>query len=399
MENLDVSPRFDAYSKVIIHVDEETTYVAGTDTGRVLEIDNPFGTQAMANQLLQRLSGFQYQPYEATGALLDPTAEIGDALSTTTTYGGIYRRDRKFGRLMKADVAASEDEEIDHEFQYDTPEHREFIRATENLKEYTRASFTVAQNAITAEVERATASEGELRATFNIRADEITAEVNTKVAANGGNNTSGSFSWSLTSSGHRWYANGSNTPVFSITKDGAYVNGEIRATKGTIGGFTIGDNAIYKNISEYGGTQSTGVYIGTNGIQLGQRFKVDSSGNMEASNITATSMRLKGTLTFLNDDGTSAGTMTAANLRQGAAYANAGHSNWDAAHVSTSSGGYCYGGAGGGYAAMNVFSGNQTAAVLGCSRFYLGGSAVGRTSISFVDGNGRTRTMYYLGWG
>ena len=57
LTNLEVSPQFNSYSKVIIHVSDETTYVSGNDDGRTLEIDNPFGTQAMADAILNSLSG------------------------------------------------------------------------------------------------------------------------------------------------------------------------------------------------------------------------------------------------------------------------------------------------------------------------------------------------------
>ena len=148
ISSLDVSPQFDNYSKVVIHVSDETTYVAGNDTGRTLEIDNPFGTQAMARNILAQLTGYQYQPYTAQGALLDPAAEIGDAVNMRGAYGGIYTRERTFGRLMKADVSAPHDEEINHEYQFESPEKREFKRSIGEVK----ASLIIANDRITAEV-------------------------------------------------------------------------------------------------------------------------------------------------------------------------------------------------------------------------------------------------------
>ena len=131
---VDVSPAFDAYSKVIIHISDDTQVVAGNDSGRTLEIDNPFGNQEMADRMLASLQGFQYRPYTANGALLDPAAEIGDALSTETSYGGIYTRSRNFGRLMKADVSAPTDEEIDHEYKFESPTERKFKRTVGEVK-------------------------------------------------------------------------------------------------------------------------------------------------------------------------------------------------------------------------------------------------------------------------
>ena len=128
VSTVDVSPAFDAYSKVVIHISDDTQVVAGNDSGRTLEIDNPFGNQEMADRMLASLRGFQYRPYTANGALLDPAAEIGDALNTETSYGGIYTRSRNFGRLMKADVSAPTDEEIDHEYKFVPKSERKIER-------------------------------------------------------------------------------------------------------------------------------------------------------------------------------------------------------------------------------------------------------------------------------
>lgn len=331
--NIDVSPQFQPYSKVIIHIDDDTQVVAGNNTGRTLEIDNPFGNQQMANAILQSLSGFQYQPYNADEVLLDPAAEIGDAIETPTIHGGIYSRNRSFGRLMKADVAAPNDEEINHEYVFETPTERAYKRQVEDVK----ASFILTNNLIQAEVSRATEEEGTLRSTLSVQATEIAA----KVSQSGGG---GSFSWVLNSNSHTWKSN--NTDVMRISASGLWIKGTVEAATGKIGGFDIGSTALSYNGLTWGDTSKNyGVYIGQSGIQLGKNFSVSNSGA-----ITASSMSLKGTLTFLNSDGTLAGTMSAADLRQGAKRANDGYSDWNSAYASTNVGGYCYGGAGGGYA-------------------------------------------------
>ena len=57
------------YTKVRIITDDsdETKryYEAGTDEGKVLEIYNPWGTQAMANAILANIDGYAYQPFQA----------------------------------------------------------------------------------------------------------------------------------------------------------------------------------------------------------------------------------------------------------------------------------------------------------------------------------------------
>ena len=297
---INVSPQFDNYSKVIIHVSDETTYESGNDTGRALEIDNPFGTQAMADNILQSLAGYQYQPYTADGALLDPAAEMGDAVNARGTYGGIYTRERTFGRLMKADVSAPHDEEINHEYQFESPERREFKRSIDDVK----ASLIIANDNIEAKVSQES-PEGQT-----------------------------SFSWKLLSDSHKWYANGQE--VMSVSASGLKVTGEVQATTGKIGGFNISASAIWNNISSFGGSQSSGVYLGTNGIQLGQAFRVDSSGNVTATRLTVDTL-------YIGGSAVSAATLNAR--------ANNGNSAYSTV---SSNGSYWSGGAGYGYSYNNA---------------------------------------------
>lgn len=299
---IEVSPQFSDYSKVLIHIDDETVIEVGNDTGRTLEFTCPFATQQMAQDILSSLTGFQYQPFRVTDALMDPAAEIGDAANTRGSYGGIYSRNTKFSEMMPADIAAPQDEEINHEYKYESPQERQFKRQIDDVK----ASLIIANDRIDA-----------------------------SVSQTGG--SSSSFGWSLTSNAHRWYANGQE--VMAITASGLSVKGNVQATTGKIGGFNISASAIWNNISSFGGSQSSGVYIGTNGIQLGQRFKVDSSGNVSASNMT-----LSGTLKIGST------TITADNLRLGAERANSGYSSWNGTTSTVnSSGSYWSGGASYGY--------------------------------------------------
>lgn len=285
--SVDISPQFSNYSKVIIKVDKDTAIEAGDDNGRTLELENPFGTQEMAQSILNRLQGFQYQPYTAGNVLLDPAAEMGDAANIRGAYGGIYSRTRSFGKLMRADISAPYDEEIDHEYEFESPEQREFTRQIDDV----RASLIIANNRIDASVSK------------------IGGESST-------------FGWSLTADAHTWYSDGNE--VMKVNADGLSVTGEVKATSGKIGGFTIGASAIYNNIKKFGGSQSSGVYLGTDGIQLGQGVKISSSGRAEFTNISADSMTLTGTLNV-------GGSNIAANtLRSGAASAYSNGSFWSA---------------------------------------------------------------------
>lgn len=407
VSSVDVSPQFQPYSKVIIHVDDDTTIEVGNNTGRTLEFDNPFGSKEMAQNILNRLSGYQYQPYQADGALLDPAAEIGDAVGTATSYGGLFTRSRKFGRLMKADISAPHDEEINHEFKYESPQERKFTRVTgeirasiiltnnmiqsevvarQNADNEMSSRITQTANSITAEVQRATAAEGQMSSLISQNADSISAEVIRATAAEGtlssritqnadgitaevsratqaegtlrsslsvqasqieakvsSSGGGGSFSWVLNSNSHTWKAN--NTEVMRVSASGLWLKGAIEAQSGKIGGFDIGTNALSYNGLTWGDTSKNyGAYIGQSGIQLGKNFSVDNSGNLKASNIT-----LSGTLNIGGQ------AITADALRQGAQQSYNNYGSWNGTTSTVNSNGsYWSGGASYGYGYGNA---------------------------------------------
>lgn len=352
--NVDISSQFDGYSGVRIFVgtDEDGNsiiYESGDTSGRVLDITNDFGTQAMADNILAEIRGYQYQPLEADGALLNPAAEMGDGVTVNGVYTGIFVRETQFGRLMASSIQAPTDEEIAHEYFTDTASSdRAFTRFVKN----TKASIAITATELSAEVSRATEAEGELRASIIANAESIIAEVTRATTAESNlsaqltltasqisaqvtaldndklNHTlsNSSFGWQLTSSG--FYLNSSgNTRIFEANSSGikikgnAEVTGKITATSGYIGngsqGFQIRSTSITNGkASLYDSYQ--GVYIGTDGIALGSNFRVDSSGTVSAS-----SMSLSGYL-LIGDSYIDANT-----LRQGAEYSYNGHNDWD----------------------------------------------------------------------
>lgn len=333
IEDMDISPVFQPYSGVEIITGENTSVFAGDRSGRVLTITNEWGTQAQAQNILNSLkaTGFQYQPYVATGTILNPAAEVGDGITANGIYSGIYKLSKRYSPLMIADVEAPQDEEVDHEYPYEPKQDREYKREIAEA----RASISINENTITAEVLRATSAEG----TLSSRITQNATSINAKVSQTGGNNSS--FGWSLLSNKFSLYSG--NKEVFKCNSSGIEVNGKITATSGYIGngssGFTITASSIYNGMGNINST-ANGIYIGTNGIAIGGgAFKVTSAGAVSAKNMTLT-----GTLTIGGQ------TITAAALRSGAqqAYNNAGSWNGTTSTVN-SNGSYWSGGAGYGY--------------------------------------------------
>lgn len=289
-EQLEAAPAFDGFSRVVLIVnDEGDAFVSGDTTGRTLTAQCPWGTQAMADGILQRIRGYAYHPYTATRALLDPSAELGDGVLIGDIYSGLCRREITYDAVLTSDISAPEDEEIDHEFAWQSPETRAWQRATAA----NRAAIRIAQDMITAEVTALENLEGTvetLSSSLQQQADEIAAKVS-QIGADG----SSTFAWSLTASGF-FINNGTvkknGTDLLTITPNGMTVRGKIQADTGYIGGssgFTIESRKLYSGAHSSMDSNVSGVYIGTDGISLGNNFRVTSAGNITARGINVTS--------------------------------------------------------------------------------------------------------------
>ena len=115
-------------SKVVLWVDDENCYEAGTDDGTVLEVDCPYATQDMANALLSSMKGYQYRPGEIEGSNLSPLAELGDGVTVGGEYIPLIRQYITLGNTPVSDFSAPLTKEIDHEYQYKSPIQRQIER-------------------------------------------------------------------------------------------------------------------------------------------------------------------------------------------------------------------------------------------------------------------------------
>lgn len=257
VQNLDIATPLEPYTgvRLIVGVDDdgnELTYVAGSESGRVLEVENPLGSQSMANAIFESVRGYSYTPTYVDGAALDPAAEIGDGIKVNDVYSGIFTRATTFGTLMLANISAPTDEEVVHEFNIPTPEERRFERVTYDMKSELKLTST-----------------------------QIEAKVS-KTSPTGQT----AFGWNLQD--NQWTVFNQSGNILRATSAGLEVTGKIQANEGYIGGangFTIKASAIYNGIAQLGDGSERGVYIGTDGIQIGQGFKADSYGSVAASNL------------------------------------------------------------------------------------------------------------------
>ena len=261
VQSLDISPELSGYSRVTIYAGqnekgEDKIYTAGDDSGTTLEITNEWGTPEMAKAILKKIQGWRYQPYKAGGSSIDPSSEIGDAVTISDIYGGIFAKKTTYGKYIRTDLEAPSKEEVEHEFQVQSPTDRQYARFTASV-----------------------------RADLTLKATEIAA----KVSKEEGDKTS-SFWWRLLSDS--WSVGNQNKTIFKVDSSGAEVEGEIRATSGTIGGFTIENGYLCTNGQEWGGTNSNGIYIGPEGIQCGSKFSVTTGGELTAEKGTFGSLSI-----------------------------------------------------------------------------------------------------------
>ena len=140
LSDLDIGEPSLPVSKVILNVDSENCYIAGDDTGLTIERDCPWATQAMADSVLAKMHGFIYKPYSGKDALLDPAAELGDAVTVGGHYGVLAQMGRNLDRQASATVGAPGDDEIDDEYPYKSKQRKETDRVL--AKAYSRISKT-----------------------------------------------------------------------------------------------------------------------------------------------------------------------------------------------------------------------------------------------------------------
>lgn len=390
MASFDKAEQFDGYSKVIIIVSDEVEYSAGTDTGRTLTLNCPWGTQEIANNILQSIKGFQYQPMTAEDALVDPSVEIGDGISANGVYSGVYSLETKFNSNLPTSVSAPADEELYEEHTYIPKTEREVTRKFLDLQ----SQFKIQDGKISAEVEERKSDTKSIRATLEVQAGQITAKVNKN------DGSSSTFGWALETASWRIFS-GSST-VLKADKNGLEVKGVIRATSGEIGGFKITSNSLTYNNQTWGGTNSNGIYIGPSGIQLGKNFKVDSAGNLSAAsgtfsgNVYAGNIQYGGSAGYFSGGGISGGSIYGDRLVGNTvttAYTSSGinstlsHADWSYGVLN-------------GWTMIEKISAKWVYANDGChvGSLAVGGSEISKKSVVVKNSAGNNVTLYYLGW-
>ena len=109
----------------VVRNDTDTPLLAGDETGTVLEVENENGTQALADELAQKLVGLPYAPYTCNQRYIDPVAEAGDSITVGGAACIIYNSKESLGPSHYADLEAPEEAgELEEEYPYQTTAER-----------------------------------------------------------------------------------------------------------------------------------------------------------------------------------------------------------------------------------------------------------------------------------
>lgn len=130
----------------------------------------------------------------------------------------------------------------------------------------------------------------EVNNSLSSRIDQNATNISAKVSKAQGSEES-EFGWNLTD--NEWTIFNEDKNILLANKDGLEVSGKIEAESGHIGSFIIGDTGITSstlvedketawadNFTDEDVSSEQGIYLGTDGIKLGKKFSVDTSGNL-----------------------------------------------------------------------------------------------------------------------
>lgn len=109
----------------VVRNDTDTPLLAGDETGTVLEVENENGTQALADELAQKLVGLPYAPYTCDQRYIDPVAEAGDKITVGSVVCVAYNIKESLGPSHYADLEApAEAGELEEEYPYQSTAER-----------------------------------------------------------------------------------------------------------------------------------------------------------------------------------------------------------------------------------------------------------------------------------
>lgn len=178
-ERITIMPEYPAVDRIRLWTDDNMYYQAPSAqsdfdalTGKIIEAECPYATQAMVDAMLVSLQGLTYQPFEATNAFLNPLAELGDSVTIGGITSVIGEVKTTFSNTSPSNVKANgtEDEQT---YKYESKAERQLKQKTAD----NTANIAVNSSAITAEVTRATSAESGLNENLSSKITQTASEI------------------------------------------------------------------------------------------------------------------------------------------------------------------------------------------------------------------------------
>lgn len=283
-ESLDYS-QLTPITRVNLVLDNDTMYTAGDDTGRTLEVECLWATQAMCNSILAQVGNKSYTAFTASQALLDPAAELGDSVTVGGVYGIIGNMNTTLDALCPSEISAPGGDEIDDEYPYKSASDRQMQRELAKI----RSSITKTAEDITLRVEEVEGDYTELKVTL----DGVT----------------------ITDSTGTTKIKGSSIETSTLYVDAAHINGTLSASQINLtGAITWGDlaNDAQTKVT----TAQTTANNAANAASTAQS-KANSAYNLADSASDAISAWSYGSTTYIDGTQIMSGTVTATILKGG----------------------------------------------------------------------------------
>lgn len=99
---------------------DRSSFTAGNASGATIDLgQNPYVTQQICEDLLQKYNGLVYAPFDATKVIYDPAAELGDPIKIGSAASGVILKSRMTLDLMcSSNISAPNSEELTAEYPY-----------------------------------------------------------------------------------------------------------------------------------------------------------------------------------------------------------------------------------------------------------------------------------------
>lgn len=162
---------------IALVVDDDNEYRSGDMDGYVLEVQCPYGSQEMADALLESIGGHVYRGYEAQGAELDPTAELGDGVEIDGVECVIASRTVRFGPGHFSGLTAPGEYAVDHEYPYVSQTKRESKRSLATARSLISKNSEEIRLEISGVKEQIDGVQSELSSQFSVLENEIRGEL------------------------------------------------------------------------------------------------------------------------------------------------------------------------------------------------------------------------------